>query len=76
MKTYIFTPTLERDEDGRWSAWISALPGCAAWGYTKEQALTAIKDAAEIYIADMVESGEPLPTEAVEIIEDTVAVTL
>jgi predicted RNase H-like HicB family nuclease len=45
MKSYVFQAGIEQDEDGRWSAWISALPGCTAWGYTKEEALQALKDA-------------------------------
>lgn len=49
---------LEQDEDGRWSAWIEALPGCAAWGYTREEALVSLKDAAIAYVEDMVEAGE------------------
>jgi len=48
---------LEQDEDGRWSAWIDALPGCAAWGYTREQALLALQDAADAYIKDMEDAG-------------------
>ena len=39
MKTYIFQAEIEQDDDGRWSEWIEALPGCAVWGYTKEEAL-------------------------------------
>ena len=39
MKTYIFEVELEQGEDNRWSAVIPALPGCASWGYTKEEAL-------------------------------------
>jgi hypothetical protein len=46
MKTYLFQAEIEQDDDGRWSAWIEALPGCAVWGYTKEEALEALKDAA------------------------------
>jgi antitoxin HicB len=77
MKSYVFQAGIEQDEDGRWSAWISALPGCTAWGYTKEEALQALKDAAEIYIEDMVEEGEELPTEGVQVVESpVVAVTL
>lgn len=49
---------LERDEDGRWSAWIDALPGCAAWGYSQDEALAALQDATEAYIEDMVDAGE------------------
>ena len=49
---------LEQDEDGRWSVWMDSLPGCAAWGYTRDEALAAIKDAAAAYIEDMLEAGE------------------
>ena len=47
---------LEQDDDGRWSAWIDELPGCAAWGYTREEALAALRDAAIAYVKDMVEA--------------------
>ncbi|MYC07421.1 MAG: type II toxin-antitoxin system HicB family antitoxin [Chloroflexi bacterium] len=57
----VYKAQLEREEDGRWSAWIDELPGCAAWGYTQNEALDALQDAAEAYIEDMVEAGELLP---------------
>jgi len=69
VKTYIFQVELEQEEDGRWSVWIEALPGCAAWGYTREEALAAIKDAAEAYVEDMIEAGEELPKEGVSVVE-------
>ena len=62
MTTYSFTAELQEEaEDGRWSAWISVLPGCAAWGYSKEEAIDALRDAAEAYVADMVDAGEKIP---------------
>ena len=61
MKTYIFRTAVQQEEDGRWSAWIDALPGCAAWGCTGEEALQALQDAAEAYLADMLAAGEELP---------------
>ena len=77
MKSYIFQVELDREEDGRWSAWIEALPGCAAWGYTREEALAAIKDAAEAYVEDMLDAGEELPQEGVSVVEaPVVTVTL
>lgn len=63
MKTYIFKAELDHEEDGRWSSWVEALPGCAAWGHTEEEALAALRDAAEAYLEDMLESGETLPDE-------------
>jgi predicted RNase H-like HicB family nuclease len=69
MKTYIFEVELHREDDGRWSAWIEALPGCTAWGYDREEALAAIKDAAEAYVEDMLDAGEELPKEGVRVVE-------
>lgn len=65
MKSYVFHVELAQEDDGRWSAWIDALPGCTAWGHTKEEALEAIQDAAEAYVEDMMEAGEPLPPKGV-----------
>ena len=52
---------LEQDDDGRWSAWIDELPGCAAWGYTRKEALDALRDVAIAYVEDMIETGEAMP---------------
>ena len=72
VKSYVFRASIQQEEDGRWSAWIEALPGCAAWGGTKPEALEALKDAAELYIEDMVEGGEELPEEGVQVVESPV----
>src|SRR5262249_62203671 len=71
MKSYIFQVELAHEDDGRWSTWIDALPGCAAWGYTKEEALQAIQDAAEAYVEDMIEAGEKPPSQGVVVVEAT-----
>jgi predicted RNase H-like HicB family nuclease len=66
VKTYIFRVEIEQEEDGRWSADIPTLPGCAAWAYTKEEALEAIQDTAQAYLEVLFEDGRPLPKEAEE----------
>ena len=66
MKTYRFKAELEQDEDGRWSSWIDALPGCTAWGHSEEEALSALKDATQAYVEDMIEAGEELSGEETE----------
>ena len=58
MKTIILKVSLTKEEDGRWSAIIPTLPGCSSWGYSEPEALANIKDAAEIYIEDMIDAGE------------------
>lgn len=66
MKSYIFRVELERDEDGRWSAVVPALRGCAVWGRTSEEALEAIQDAAQAYVEILIEDGRPIPLDAVD----------
>lgn len=79
MKTFVLKVLLNEEADGRWSASIPALHGCSSWGYSQQEALENIKDAAEIYIEDMLDAGEVLPTpsDEVEVIEaPAIAVTL
>jgi predicted RNase H-like HicB family nuclease len=79
MKTYVLKVSLQKEEDGRWSASIPILPGCSSWGYSWEEALTNVKDAAEIYIEDMIDAGEALPgpSDKLEVIDEpAVAVSL
>ena len=79
MKTFVLQVDLKEEEDGRWSASIPSLPGCSSWGHSQQEALANIKDATEIYIEDMVESGEgfPIASESVEVIDEpAVAVSI
>ncbi|MBI3934500.1 MAG: type II toxin-antitoxin system HicB family antitoxin [Acidobacteria bacterium] len=71
MKTYIFRVEIEQEEDGRWSAEVPTLPGCATWGQTKEEALRSIHEAARLYIESLSAHGDPIPPgAAAEILEE------
>ncbi len=61
MKTYVFDISIEQDEDGRWSASCPSLPGCTTWGKTEEEAIRNIREAVEVYVEDLVASGESIP---------------
>ena len=78
MKTYIFRVEIEQEEDGRWSAEVPTLLGCATWGHTKEEALRSIQEATQRYIESLLAHGEPVstaaPTEVIE--EPAVAITV
>jgi predicted RNase H-like HicB family nuclease len=78
VKTYLFQVELEQEDDDRWSAWIETLPGCAAWGYSKAEALEAIKETTQAFLEVLVEKGQRIPTaQAVETLDaPVVAVTL
>ncbi len=74
MTTYVLTAEIEQDEDGRWSAWIDALPGCTAWGHTREEALLALQDAADAYIEDMEETDEQVLERVIEVVDSPLVV--
>ncbi|MBI4574848.1 MAG: type II toxin-antitoxin system HicB family antitoxin [Planctomycetes bacterium] len=61
MKTYVFQVDVVKETDGRFAATCPALPGCATWGHTQEEALRNIREAVEAYVEDLVRAGEPVP---------------
>lgn len=65
MKTFVFRVVVEPDEN-RFYAEVPALKGCHSWGYTYEEALKNIKEAAQLWIEVMEEEGETIPKENIE----------
>ena len=68
-KRYIYRVVIEPDED-RYHAEIPALPGCYSWGYTYEEALRNIKEAAGLWLETLAEDGEPIPEEDSEVLKE------
>jgi predicted RNase H-like HicB family nuclease len=59
----------EREEDGRWIAEVTALPGVLTYGETEAQARAGVQALALRVIADRLENGEPLPREIANVFE-------
>ena len=59
-KTYAFAVDFEQEEDGSWSVDIPAIPACAAWGSTREEALENLQDLTQGYLEVLLEYGDPL----------------
>ena len=57
---------LELEEDGRWIADVTDLPGVMAYGKTRDEALAAVKALALRVLADRIEHGE-LPADLPEL---------
>lgn len=82
MKSYVFRIVVEKDafEDGReaWHAYCPALRGCHTWGHTYEEALAHAREAAELYVQDLLESGEKIPVDdgTIELPSPAVAVNV
>jgi antitoxin HicB len=65
-----FTAVLEREPDGGFVVTVPVLPGCISQGDTREEAMTNIREAVELYIEDCRLAGDPIPREdSVEYVE-------
>ena len=58
-KTYFFVE-FDREDDGRWIAEISKLPGVMAYGLTKKEALRKVCAIALRTLADGIERGKAI----------------
>jgi predicted RNase H-like HicB family nuclease len=59
-----YTVVLEREADGGFVASVPALPGCVTQGDSREEVLSNIREAIELYIEDCLDAGDPVPQEA------------
>ena len=55
---------VEREDDGRWIGEVPALPGVLAYGATAAEARARVSALALRVMADRLEHGEPVPSEA------------
>ena len=53
-------------EDGYWIAQCPSLPPCISQGKTKEEAISNIQEAIELYIEVLQEEGRVIPEDQVE----------
>jgi len=60
MRQVVLYPDLE---DGGWIVEVPSLPGCISQGDTKEDALSNIQDAIEVWIAGAATVGQEVPAE-------------
>ncbi|MDP2158589.1 MAG: type II toxin-antitoxin system HicB family antitoxin [Nitrospirota bacterium] len=52
---------IEKEEDGRWIAEVSDLPGVIVYGKTREDAIAKVEALALRVIADRIDHGETIP---------------
>ena len=58
MRLMTFTIELEREEDGRWLAEVSALPGVMCYGQDRDEAVAKVQALALRVIAERLEHRE------------------
>jgi predicted RNase H-like HicB family nuclease len=60
----MLTIEVEQEDDGRWIAEVTALPGTLAYGTTEAEARARAAALALRVIADRMDNDEPVPAEA------------
>jgi predicted RNase H-like HicB family nuclease len=76
QKSLLFAAELAHKSDGQWFAWIATLPGCAAWGATKDEALTMLTQTARAYVHMLRDKGVQMPDTVETVNMPVVVVTL
>jgi predicted RNase H-like HicB family nuclease len=76
QKSLLFQAQLAHKSDGQWFAWIATLPGCAAWGATKDEALAMLTQTARAYVRMLRDKGAQMPDTVETVNMPVVAVTL
>ncbi len=59
-----YTVILEQEADGGFVASVPALPGCVTQGDSREEVLSNVREAIELYIEDCLDAGDPVPHES------------
>ena len=63
MKSLNYRILLRKEPEGGYTAIIPTLPGCVTYGHSIEEAVEMAKKAIKLYIDNLKEHGEEIPTE-------------
>lgn len=66
MKIFTFRVEFEKEDDGRYSAYVPSLSGCHSWGGTLEEARANIGEALRLHIEALLANGDAIPSEKQE----------
>ena len=71
MKILSYRILLRKEPEGGYTVIVPSLPGCVTYGETIEESIEMAKGAIELYIENLTEHGEEIPSE-----EETLEYTL
>ncbi len=58
-----YTAIIQQDKEGYYPVTFPSLPGCITFGRSYEEAVRMAQEVLELWIEELVESGNELPTE-------------
>ena len=59
-KLFTFKPLLHKEPEGSYTLTVPALPGCITYGENIDHAIEMAKEAIELYIAELKETGQEM----------------
>lgn len=71
MRVLNYKILLRKESEGGYTVLVPTLPGCVTYGETIEIAIAMAKEAIELYLENLKDHGEDIPTE-----EDTLEYSL
>ncbi len=63
MKHLQYRILLRQEPEGGYTVTVPTLPGCVTFGETVDEAIAMAREAVEVYIEELREKGEEVPTE-------------
>ena len=63
MKTLTYRIVLREEPEGGYTVIVPSLPGCVSYGETIEEAKKMAREAIELYIENLKEHGEKIPSD-------------
>ncbi|MBN1194481.1 MAG: type II toxin-antitoxin system HicB family antitoxin [Methanomicrobiaceae archaeon] len=63
MKHLNYRILLRKEPEGGYTVTVPTLPGCVTFGENVDEAITMAREAIGLYIEDLRERGEDIPTE-------------
>jgi len=63
MKLLNYRILFRKEPEGGYTVTVPSLPGCVTYGENIDNAVEMVKEAIELYVADLKEHGEEVPTD-------------
>jgi antitoxin HicB len=63
----VYRVVLVPEDEGGFSVFVPALPGCYPQGDSRDEALSMAKEAIAIHLESLREHGEPIPQDHIEV---------
>ena len=61
---YNYKLLFQKEPEGGYTVFVPVLPGCITYGYDIDEAIIMSQEAIELYIEELKDHGEPVPSDS------------